>query len=343
MGVIILVLVFLCNVSPETTGEGMDNSALLEKIKQFGFSEYEAKCYLALFERDSLAVSEVASLAGIPRCNAYEAMERLLSKGLSVLIPGKMKRYAVSDPGVLREKSLTTLDNDMETELENLQRKQKEIFDMKMKEIFDKKQTLRENMDTVVDRLNSLYKSNCNNGNPLDYMEIYKDPLQIHRKFRELISQAKEEIVSFSRPPYTAISESSKPFDVEQHDSSYEAIQRGAKVRNIYELPPTDEERLKWIEHTHNNSISPGSHDRMIDELPLKLCVIDRKIVMYTMEDPIQGYLSLTTLITKHSALAKSFVLLFEMFWEKANDYCVINGRKYYLQSQKTGKKQAKS
>jgi HTH-type transcriptional regulator, sugar sensing transcriptional regulator len=302
----------------------MNSSSLLERLKQIGFSEYEAKCYLALFERESLAVSDVSKLAGIPRSNAYEAMEKLLGRGLIVSIPGKMKRYAVSDPWVLREKSLDTLNTSMETELENIERRRKEILDMKIKEMLDRKKAIQDNIDSLTVELETRFKVSRHNGGPLDYIEVIKEPIQILRRYMQLCQTATREIVVFSRPPYSFSNQKQQD---EQDKTIIEALNRGVKIRSIYEVPTVKSEDILannnfqyWMGH--------GEQIRVTEELPIKLAVFDEKTVILPLEDPIQGKQSLTSLVAEHGALAKSLHVLFECYWEKAKDFKEITARK---------------
>jgi len=285
----------------------MNHQDLVATIKKLGFTEYEAKCYLALFEKESLTVSEVASLAEIPRPNAYETMERLLAKGLSASLPGATKKYSAADPQSLREKLLESLGESMKS------------------------------IDYLVNELDSLYKESRSLDSPLDYIEIIKDPFQIHRKFMQLCAQATKEIVMFTKPPYASGTTRQKE---EQDDSQFEALKKGVKIKSIYEIPPDGPERVPFVDLIPE-SARHGEEARVIDELPIKLAVFDERIVLYVMEDPLMGKLSITTIVAENTALAKSFKILFDTIWERARDYYFIGDRKISLSNMKE-KKRAK-
>jgi sugar-specific transcriptional regulator TrmB len=303
----------------------MNNSALIEKIRQLGFSEYEARCYLALLERESLTVSEISRLAEIPRPNAYEALEKLMAKGIVVSIPGNMKRYAASDPWFLREKSLENLDNSLEAELESLEEKRKELL--------NKKKAAQENIDGLTNELDSLFKGSRSNGSPLNYIEVLKDPLRIHHRAIQLCYEAKKEMLAFTKPPYSFTTREQQE---EQKRPQIEALRKGVKIRTIYELPADKASQAALLEAA-SDFISHGEEARLLEELPIKLAVFDEKIALFTLVDPIIGKPAVTSLVAEHHALAKSFKMLFESFWEKARDYYVINNRKVYLS--RSGKK----
>jgi HTH-type transcriptional regulator, sugar sensing transcriptional regulator len=276
----------------------MNRILLIEKLKQMGFSDYEAKCYLALFERDSLTASEVSILAGVPRPNAYEALGKLTAKGLCMAVPGKTKKFTVADPEYLREKQLEKLH---QTNL-----------------------TIQENIDSVAGELLPLYKRRSFDDSPLDYMEILKDPYQVHRKVIRLCNDAQDEIMAFSKPPYAF---SNKKQREEQRTPQYEALRRGVKVRTIYELPSDDNEKMAIFDAARP-FLELGERARAIAELPIKLVVFDRKTVLFALVDPVIGRPSVTSLVAEHRALAQSFSVMFESFWEKALDYFMMGNRK---------------
>jgi HTH-type transcriptional regulator, sugar sensing transcriptional regulator len=274
---------------------------LIAKIKQMGFSEYETKCYLALFERDSLTASEVASLAGIPRPNAYESLEKLLAKGLCLSIPGKVKKFTAADPEYLREKQLDAL--------------------------HQMTSGINDNIDSVANELQPLFIKCRSNGSPLDYIEILKDPHHVRRKVIQLCTNTQSEMLVFTKPPYSF---GSLKHRQEQKDPQIDALNRGVKVKTIYELPIDDDKKIAFISAVQELT-DQGEEARVIDELPIKLAIFDEKIVLFALVDPVIGSPSVTNLVAEHPALARSFMVLFYSLWDKARNYCVINDRKIYL------------
>jgi HTH-type transcriptional regulator, sugar sensing transcriptional regulator len=305
----------------------MNNLRLIEKIKQLGFSEYEAKCYLALLERDSLSVGEISKLAGIPRTNAYESLERLMAKGIITTVAGQMKRYAASDPWSLRERSLQSINNIWEGEIEDL--------DKRRKELNEKKISAQDALGKIIEEVDLRFKRSRANGSPLEYLEIFKDPNQIHHKFIQLCSKAASEIAMFTKPPYAA---PTKKLIDEQESCQLAAIKRGVRIRSIYEIPSQEAEHAIFTESIPE-FVKNGEEARVIEDLPIKLAVFDQKIVIYVMEDPVLGKLSVTTIVAENSALAKSFLVLFEHYWDRARDYYVIDGRKIDLSTSGRKKK----
>lgn len=125
---------------------------------------------------------------------------------------------------------------------------------------------MRKNAGELIESLVPLYESSRNETNPLDYIEILKNPAQVHRKFLELFAQTKKEIMGFSKPPY---SYNTHKLKMEQIECNYDAVKRGITIKNIYDLPPTEEERIPWLEFISDLKV-PGVEDRVIEDSLLK-------------------------------------------------------------------------
>jgi len=267
----------------------MNRLERIETIKKLGFSEYESKCYLALFERESLTVSEIAGLADIPRPNAYEALKKLLARGLSVSLPGKTRKYAAADPQLFRKKSHQALDDSKKT------------------------------VDSLASELDSLFKRGQGNNSPLEYIEILKDPMQVHRRYLELFEVTEKEIMTFSKPPFSYKAQPHKvalSMQKEQHQKNYEAMKKGIVEKSIWEIKAFKEVMLPFLRELRKPNLSGLT--RAVEKLPIKMAVFDRKFVLYQLEDPVAGNPSTTSLVTEHHSLANVFAELFESYWKKA-------------------------
>jgi len=94
-----------------------------QKLVALGFTEYEAKAYIALIEANPATAYEIAKLSGIPTSKIYEVIAKMSDKGLVSIFDTKgKKRYIPIEPSELiesqRNKLETTLDN-LKDELTN--------------------------------------------------------------------------------------------------------------------------------------------------------------------------------------------------------------------------------
>ncbi len=270
---------------------------LLEDIQRLGLNSYEAKVYLALLERDSLSVSEVSKISGVPGARAYDILDSLAADGLAVLKPGRYKRYSAADPDSFRERLVS----------------QNEKHSAEM----------RKTIDSVTLTLKRKFESGVNNGeyrfNPLEYIEIIKNAYQIHKRFMELVGKANEEILIFTKPPYSGPKEKLE----EQTEQQAEPLRQGISIRSIYELPK-DEKEIEWWFKDIDAAARNGEKARVIEELPMKMAIFDEKIVMIPLEDPISTATSFTAQIVEHRSLAQGLKILFETLWARSRDYHVL-------------------
>jgi DNA-binding MarR family transcriptional regulator len=74
-------------------------------LQQLGFSEYEARAYLALLQRNPLNGYELAKLSGLPRANIYTVLQKLEERGAVVRLDlPSGTRYAPLAPTELTER-----------------------------------------------------------------------------------------------------------------------------------------------------------------------------------------------------------------------------------------------
>ena len=68
---------------------------LLNNLLQLGFSEYEAKAYVALLRKSPVSGYELAKQSGVPRSMVYEVVGKLVARGAAMTLPsGNTSRYA---------------------------------------------------------------------------------------------------------------------------------------------------------------------------------------------------------------------------------------------------------
>jgi len=90
---------------------------VVEILKSFGLSEYEAKALLALLSKGTLTAKEIAEIAKIPRTSVYDVMNSLVAKGLVEAFGKPLKFKALSS-----EEIIALLSRKVERDLEILKR-----------------------------------------------------------------------------------------------------------------------------------------------------------------------------------------------------------------------------
>lgn len=99
---------------------------MLEKLRQLGWSEYEARAYVALLRLHSANGYRVGKESGVPTAKVYEALARLVERGAARLLPaaeGETAQYLPVPPDEvlagLRARHTQMLD-ELSTELSRL-------------------------------------------------------------------------------------------------------------------------------------------------------------------------------------------------------------------------------
>lgn len=70
-----------------------------DRLVKLGFSEYEAKAYMALLRESPVTGYKLAKLSGIPRSTIYEVVGRLISQGAAVTVRMEdINKYAPVPP-----------------------------------------------------------------------------------------------------------------------------------------------------------------------------------------------------------------------------------------------------
>jgi hypothetical protein len=67
--------------------------------------------------------------------------------------------------------------------------------------------------------------------------------------------------------------------------------------------------------------IRVGEKARVVDELPLKLVIIDASIVMFGMQDPVASGSDLTIMVVDHPSLAAVLRMAFDAYWALGVDF----------------------
>ena len=97
-------------------------------------------------------------------------------------------------------------------------------------------------------------------------------------------------------------------------------------VRSIYEFSLLrDPVRRAGVQRF----VDLGEHARFVERLPMKLAIIDERIVVFALSNPVAGADDLTTVVIEHADLAAVLKMAFEVVWDKGlmlHDACVRLG-----------------
>ncbi len=260
----------------------MKENFSIENLIKIGLIESEAKIYLNLLKKKSFTASEISRLSEISRSKTYEILNQLVQKGLCVEILGTVKKYASANP----KTAFNGLQQKLQQELEN-----KKIL-----------------ISNLSETLLPLYLSEKENTDPLDYIQVIRERSVVMQKYTSLMNITKEEILIFTKTPFY--------FGTTENDQTgLNLLNTGIKAKSIYEVGDV-------IKQDYFNNIEmfmkAGEEARIVDELPMKMVIFDKKIVLCILKNTISNKNLFTTLIIEHKDFAKSFVKLFEAYWQNS-------------------------
>ena len=261
----------------------MADEPLPSQLTRLGLTSYEAKAYVALVGRESFTAAQVARQADLPRQRIYDVLDSLVNKGLAVARPGGVIKYRATEPAVAIDRLLAARRHEL-TELETAGAR-------------------------AVSSLAKAFAAGQRHTEPLDYIEVLREPSAINARFDELQAAATREILVFTKPPYA------KP---PQENVEGLEVARRVEARSLYEESIfLDRAAVEGV----LRFVRAGERARVVKELPLKLVIIDAAIVMFGMQDPVASGSDLTIMVVDHPSLAAALRTAFNAYWESAVDF----------------------
>ncbi|MCD4796754.1 MAG: hypothetical protein K8R49_06270 [Candidatus Cloacimonetes bacterium] len=259
-------------------------------LLQMGLSVNEAKVYLALLEKGISQVIELVTPSEVPQQKIYSVMQKLLNKGLCSLIPGKVKKYKPEKPETVISEFITD---------------------------YEKQITSAKNL---IIELESQYQRGLNNTN-IEHIEIIKNKRQIAEKMIYLEKKAREEVLSFNKPPYAM---------TKRNVEEIKGLKRGVKYKSIYQTADLKEVIGRSVVEMY---MKGGEEVKVASELPIKMMIFDSKIALFTLEESVTQLNNFSTVVIRNSDLVKVLIENFNTYWQNAMTYKeFINKEKISIQ-----------
>lgn len=252
----------------------------IAELTSLGLTTYEAKAYVALLGRDSFSAAEIARRAAIPRARIYDVLRSLIDRGFASSWPGAVIRYSAMPPAAAVGRLL-------------------DEHRSRMKDI-------ESTGSDLIDRLEPEFDSGRDHTEPLDFIQVLRGNATISQYTAEISEKVREEILVFTKPPIA--------LPVQENVTGIAGLKR-YRARSIYEIgllsdPATVEGIRRFIE--------AGEEARFVEELPLKMGIVDRSLVMFALDDPVASGAEATMMVVEHPALAAALRVTFEAMWEQA-------------------------
>jgi HTH-type transcriptional regulator, sugar sensing transcriptional regulator len=254
-------------------------------LMALGMTMYEARVYLTLIRRESFTAAQLARAAGVPRQRIYDVLESLVHQRLAVMRSGRVASYRAIAP------------------------------DMAVGRLVDERRDALARLEQMAGRLAEALTPTWSDGqtqtDPLDYVEVLRDPRAITVRFAQIQRQARKELLCFAKPPFLGL-----PSDnIEGLRVTRRLSRVGGSVRTVYTTDLLDDKETLEVVLRFAEA---GEGVRIADKLPLKLVIADQSLVLFDMADPVAETGATTSLIIEHPALALTLRQAFSAIWDQA-------------------------
>jgi len=241
-----------------------------------------------LIRRDGSTPAEVAKVAGVPRQRIYDVVDSLVAKGMVSERPGRTARFVATPPA--------------------------EAVGLLVGVHRARMLMLEADADAAAGALLPAYLEGSRHGDPLDYIELIRSPEATAKRFAELVRSVEREVLTFTKAPFAV--------RIQENDAGLE-VARTRDVRTVYELSSLDDPLSR---DGIQRFIEAGEQARFVAELPMKLIIIDERVVMLAMADPVAGDGGLTTLVIENAQLACCLKIAFEQVWRSGVSFATASG-----------------
>ncbi|MGV9378206.1 TrmB family transcriptional regulator [Nonomuraea sp. NPDC003707] len=242
-------------------------------LEVVGISAFDERVYRGVLASPGITVQELVRRSGESAGRIQSSLSRLRAKGMVSRLWGRSPRWTATNPGA----AIRSLVRGMQGELDRL-------------------------TDTA-DELEAAFRTVGQGMDEGGQLEVLAGPEEQARWYVRLQQEAKEEVLTFDRPPYV----------LDYHNPLQTGLLRsGVRYRTIY-VPEA-------FDHTGaldevGSLIKAGEEARVLPELPFKMAIVDRwRAVMPLQMDPP---LTRGVLITG-STMVMALVELFERMWREA-------------------------
>lgn len=258
-----------------------DLAEITRVLRDLGLTSYEAKAYAVLVQRNTSTAVELARSARIPRQRIYDVVDGLVQRGLARPVSGQVVAFTATDPRV----AISGL----------------------VAEHRQRLSALALSADGVSDELAGLWSSGQQEQAPLAFVEFLRDPASLGARFLELQRRATSSMLLFTRKPYVVDN------DQPGLDATRRIAESGGDVRCCYEKEVLDS--AESVESLREFAAA-GEQGRIVDRVPMKLCLVNGTHALFSLTDPVAGGLTATNVLVEHPDLAASLTFAFEALWE---------------------------
>ncbi|MGH3368666.1 MAG: TrmB family transcriptional regulator [Nocardioidaceae bacterium] len=268
-------------------GSGGLPEPLRHEFAALGLSPYELRVLLALMRLGSANTLQLSRVADVPRTSCYQVLESLVARRLAVRLPGeRVAMWAAAE----REDVFERLEAALEA-----------AHAERLREHRDHAAAARTLLDAWAPQTHSV---------ALPYVHMLTAPPEVKHAYDEMLAGAQRELLMFTRPPYVVVPGQPK-------SPVLEMLARGVEARVLYQADKWEEPEAHAARQELSAYHEAGVQARMVDSLPIKLVIVDRRVTLVGMTDPVApeaGYP--IALLIEHPGYAAIEAQGFERLWD---------------------------
>jgi len=266
---------------------------LAREFEDLGLGPAEARVIVALLQLGSAKSAQLAKAAGVPRTGIYQLIEALQEKGLVLRVPAGGAAMWTT-PG--QDKILDRLHSAL------LAAQQERVQQHALRATI-LRELLAEALPIPPEPVN------------LPYVHVIICPAQMRDEHERLLNGAAEEVLAFTRPPFSTEAGNA-------HAVTMATLARGVSLRAMYQAAQADDPEATAFRASADEYQAAGVQARIADVLPVKLLVVDRKVAILSLDNPLPHVEGLgVTLLLEHPGFAAMLAELFEQYWTAGRPY----------------------
>ena len=257
--------------------------ALWREVAELGLTAHEAQVLVGLLRLGSATIPQLAAVTEVPEVNIYRALKGLGARNLAEQLP-KQRPMIWATRGW--DSVQGRLDAMAEEQLRQHRDRAERVRNM-LAESFDESPAVA-----------------------LPYVHVLRRAVLVQETYNQMLRDAEDEILNFTRPPYASGKVNSVVL---------ETLARGVRARVLYQAGLVDDPTIQpWLHAYH----AAGVEGRLVDALPLKLVIADRRVVLLSLPHPTEPEIGYpTTLHIEHPGYAELQAVAFEQLWATARPF----------------------
>lgn len=255
---------------PAKIGRVLDDGPALEVV---GISAFDERIYHGVLASPGITVQELVMRSGESSSRIQSSLRRLRAKGMVSRLWGRSPRWTATNPGT----AIRSLVRGLQSELDRL----------------------TDTADTLEAAFRTVGQDPAEGGQ----FEVLAGPEETARWYVRLQQEAKQEVLTFDRPPYVLDYRNTLEGERLRAGVRYRAVYAREAFLHAGALDELDEQ------------LRAGEDARILPELPFKMVLVDRRAAIMPLH--LDPPLSRSVLI-RGSTMVVALVELFERVWREA-------------------------